>query len=160
MATIRKDAPGFNNVQFQFADVELIFPGNRTFTQVNKLAYSVKVAREEARGTSPLPQGVTRGQYTYECSLSINRAFRQDFVNLVDSSGQGLFETFIVMTASYAHPQKNAVETDTLYIMINELNFDTSAGPAVQTLDIPCYCGYIQLNSGGNFIVQDASFTY
>jgi hypothetical protein len=156
MAMLRRFAPGFNNVQYQFADIELKFPGDRLFTQVTKISYSAKVAREEARGTSPLPQGVTRGALSYECSFAINRAFRDDFRIACTVPGKGIFEGFIIIVASFVHPEKVNVETDTLYIMVNEWNFDSSTGPAVLSMDIPCYCGYIEFGSGGKIIPQFA----
>lgn len=153
---IRRFAPGFNNVQYQFADMEAKFPGDRLFTQFTKISYSAKVAREEARGTSPLPQGVTRGALSYEASFSINRSFRDQFRQAATIPGRGLFEGFFVLTVSFAHPEAQIVETDTLYIMINEWNFDSSTGPAVLSLDVPCYCGFIEFGSGGKIIPQFA----
>lgn len=153
---IRRFAPAFNNVQYQHADIEAKFPGDRLFTQFTKIGYSAKVAREEARGTSPLPQGVTRGALSYECSLAINRASREAFRQAATVPGKGLFEGFFVLTVSFVHPEANTTETDTLYVIINEWNFDSSTGPAVLQLDVPCYCGYIEFGSGGKIIPQFA----
>lgn len=155
-AQIRRFGPGFNNVQLQHGDIEVKFPGDKLFTQVTKVSYSIKVAREEARGTSPLPQGVTRGALSYEASFSINRAAREDWRLAAQIPDKGMFETFFVMTVSFVHPEWNRVETDTLYLLQNEWNFDSSTGPAVLQMDIPCYCGFIELGSGGKIIPQFA----
>jgi len=152
----RRFAPGFNNVQYQHADIEAKFPGDRLFTQFTKISYSAKVSREEARGTSPLPQGVTRGALSYEASFSINRAARDAFRQVASIPGKGMFEGFIVITVSFVHPEAAVVETDTLYVIVNEWNFDSSTGPAVLGMDIPCYCGYIEFGSGGKIIPQFA----
>ncbi len=152
---IRRFAPGFNNVQLQFADIEARLPGG-VFSQFTKISYSAKTAREEARGISPLPQGVTRGALSYECSLSINRSFREEFRIAAQVPGLGLFEGFFPLIVSFNHPQWNRVETDTLYIMVNEWNFDSSTGPAVLGMDVPCYCGFIDFGSGGKIIPQFA----
>lgn len=145
---IRYQGPGFNNVQTQHADVELRLPGG-IFDQVTKIAYSAKVAREEARGTSILGQGFTRGALTFEASMSINRAFRQEFVNAIARPPKGFFEGFFPIIVTLNHPDWDRVETDTLYCAVAEFNFDSSSGPAVHTLDIPLTCAYIVFQSNG-----------
>jgi len=148
---IRNQGPGFNNVQTQHADIELRLPGG-IFDQVTKIAYSAKVAREEARGTSILGQGFTRGALTFEASMAINRAFRQEFVNAISRPPKGFFEGFFPIIVTFAHPDWDRVETDTLYCAVAEFNFDSSAGPAVHSLDIPLTCAYIDFKSNGNVL--------
>lgn len=152
---IRRSAPQFNSVQLQYADAEMRLPGG-VFSQVTKIGYSAKIAREEARGTSRQPQGATRGVFTYEATLAINRSFRQEFINACEpSNGQDPFSVPFPIIVSFNHPQWDRVETDTLYVILNEFNFDSSPGPAVLSLDIPCYCGYIEFASGGKVIQLD-----
>lgn len=150
---IRNLGPGFNNVQTQHADVEVRLPGG-VFDQVTKIAYSAKVAREEARGTSILGQGFTRGQLTYEASMAINRSFRQEFVNAISRPPKGIFEGFFPIVVTLSHPDWDRAETDTLYCAIAEFNFDSSSGPAVHTLDIPLTCAFIQFKSNGLILPQ------
>lgn len=150
---IRNQGPGFNNVQTQHADVELRLPGG-IFDQVTKIAYSAKVAREEARGTSILGQGFTRGALTFEASMSINRAFRQEFVDAISRPPKGIFEGFFPIVVTLSHPDWDRAETDTLYCALAELNFDSSSGPAVHTLDIPLTCAFIQFKSNGIILPQ------
>jgi len=145
---IRNQGPGFNNVQTQHADIELRLPGG-IFNQVTKIAYSAKVAREEARGTSFLGQGFTRGALTFEASMAINRSFRQEFVNAIARPPKGFFEGFFPIIVTFNHPDWDRVETDTLYCAVAEFNFDSSSGPAVHTLDIPLTCAYIVFQSNG-----------
>ncbi len=152
---IRRSAPQFNSIQLQYADAELRLPGG-VFSQVTKIGYSAKIAREEARGTSRQPQGATRGVFTYEASLAINRSFRQEFLNACQSSdGNDPFSVAFPVIVSFNHPQWDRVETDTVYLILNELNFDSSPGPAVLSNDIPCYCAYIEFSSGGKIITLD-----
>lgn len=152
---VRRFAPGFGNVQLQHADLDIALPGGH-FTQVTKIAYSAKKAVEEARGTSPLPQGVTRGALSYEASFSINRSFREEFRRLASVPGRGFLEGFFPCVISFLHPDWNKVESDTLYIMVTEWGFDSSSGPAVHQLNVPCYCGYIEFKSGGKVLPQFA----
>lgn len=148
---IRNQGPGFNNVQTQHADIELRLPGG-IFDQITKITYSAKVAREEARGTSILGQGFTRGALTFEASMAINRAFRQEFVNALSRPPKGFFEGFFPIIVTLNHPDWDRVETDTLYCAVAEFNFDSSSGPAVHTLDVPLTCAYIQFKSGGKIL--------
>ncbi len=150
---IRNWGPGFNNVQTQHADVEVRLPGG-VFDQVTKIAYSAKVAREEARGTSILGQGFTRGQLTYEASMAINRSFRQEFVNAISRPPKGIFEGFFPIVVTLSHPDWDRAETDTLYCAVAEFNFDSSSGPAVHTLDVPLTCAFIQFKSNGLILPQ------
>lgn len=155
MALLRRSAPQFGSVQLQYADAELRLPGG-IFSQVTKIGYSAKIAREEARGLSRQPMGNTRGVFTYDLSLAINRSFRTEFLNACQTANpdNDPFSVPFPIIVSFNHPQWDRVETDTVFCVLNELNFDSSPGPAVLSLDIPCYCPYINFGSGGSTIIS------
>lgn len=138
---VRKFAPQFGAVQTQHADLEIVFP-NGIFMNVTEISYAAKNSPEEARGTSKLSMGVTDGELKYECSMTIHRSFRDALRRAAMVPGKGLFEGFFTMTVSTAHADWG-VETDTLACKITEWNFSSSAGPAVQLVTVPMYCGYI-----------------
>jgi len=157
MATVtrRPFAPQFATVQTQHADIEARFPGG-IFANFTALSYSAKNSPEEARGASPLPFGVTRGELKYEASLTIHRTFRWEFRKAATVPGKGVFEGFFPLIVSLSHPDWDRVETDTLYVKVNEWNFTSNAGPAVHMLEIPLYCGYIDFGSQQGIIPQFA----
>ena len=70
--------------------------------------------------------------------------------------GKGVFEGFFPLIVSLSHPDWDRVETDTLYVKVNEWNFNSNAGPAVHMLEIPLYCGYIDFGSQQGIIPQFA----
>ncbi len=155
----RRQAPSFKNVQLQHADVEIKLPGGTGFTAVTEIGYSSKVInRTEYRGVAPVAGGVTRGGLQYSANLAIHRAARFQFQQAVmaEPFSRGMFDTYFPIIVSFNHPDWDRVETDTLYVMVDEWGFKSSAGPSVQSLDIPLYCAYIAFSSGGRVESQAA----
>lgn len=148
---VRRYAPGFTTVQLQHADVEVGLPGG-IFTNVSEISYNAKVInRVEYRGVAPVAGGVTRGGLQYSASMTIQRALRFEFQTLAlsDPSSRAVFDTYFPIKVSFNHPQWDRVETDTLYVMIEEWDWTSSAGASVQMLKIPLYCARIIFSSGG-----------
>lgn len=155
IATRRPFAPQFATVQTQHADLEARFPGG-IFSNFTSISYSAKNSPEEARGASPLPFGVTRGDLKYEASLTIHRTFRTEFRKAATVPGRGIFEGFFPLIVSLSHPEWDRVETDTLYVKVTEWNFTSSTGATPHTLEVPLYCGYIDFGSAQGIIPQFA----
>ncbi len=151
--TVRRFAPQFSTVQTQHADVEARLPGG-IFQNFTALSYKATNTNEEARGASPLPMGITRGEMKYEASITIHRTFRDEFRRAATVQGKGLFEGFFPLIVSLTHPDWDRVETDTLYVKVTEWAFDTNAGPAVHVMQVPMYCGFIDFGTKNGIMSQ------
>lgn len=152
---VRRFAPQFATVQTQHADVEARLPGG-IFQNFTALSYKATNTNEEARGASPLPFGITRGEMKYEASISIHRTFRDEFRRAATVPGKGLFEGFFPLIVSLTHPDWDRVETDTLYVKVTEWGFDTNSGPAVHVMPVPMYCGFIDFGTKEGIMAQFA----
>lgn len=155
MIAVRRFAPQFATVQTQHADVEARLPGG-IFQNFTALSYKATNTNEEARGASPLPFGITRGEMKYEASISIHRTFRDEFRRAATVPGKGLFEGFFPLIVSLTHPDWDRVETDTLYVKVTEWGFDTNSGPAVHVMPVPMYCGFIDFGTKEGIMAQFA----
>ena len=138
-AVVQKYPPRFNSLQLQFANMALSFGGTTYFTNLSEVAYSDTCEKGEARGISPLPMGVTQGEYKAQGSFSVHLIAWPDLQKILASQspdGNSIYDAMFDISIQWAakaspgQPQP-AVQTHVLQsCFITGTDLSSSAGNA------------------------------
>ena len=154
-AVVQKYPPRFNSLQLQFANMALSFGGTTYFTNLSEVAYSDTCEKGEARGISPLPMGVTQGEYKAQGSFSVHLIAWPDLQKILASQspdGNSIYDAMFDISIQWAakaspgQPQP-AVQTHVLQsCFITGTDLSSSAGNAPVMVKCTLYVPYISWN--------------
>lgn len=148
MATIVKsyDIPTKNDRQLQFASITLNVNGNQ-FTRATEISYEWTLDVGEARGLSPFPMGTTVGEYKCSGSITVQRIYREQFVEFIRQGSTGFADKVFNVEVTTQEFEVPNVETDFLQgCRLTGGSQDYSTGNAVLLTRFPLYIAIIYPN--------------
>ncbi len=98
------------------------------FPWISAVSYTMTMDPGESRGTSPFPTGVTLGEAKANASVTVNRLYREAFLDLIDPNKSGPFDKFFHLQVAYQEFGWASVEMDEFDARITEIGSDSSAG--------------------------------
>lgn len=137
--------PTMNSRQLQFASIDFNVRGV-LFPWIGEVSYDQNLDPGEARGTSPLPMGVTLGELKANASISVQRIYREQFLNRIEKGVPGFMDKFFPIAVQYKEIGWPQVETDSFIARITGTGHDYSAGNGVLMVKFPLYTPFIILN--------------
>jgi hypothetical protein len=105
-----------NGNEYGWSSVEFTAPGAGILDGVTALDYNDKLEPGLTRGTSAVPRGVTRGQWSGAGSVEM---LRLDYDRWILALGPGFSEIDLVCNASYFEAALG-VKTDTIFCRLTE----------------------------------------
>jgi len=128
--------------RFSFARIELEVDGT-IITSISEISYSDTLEPGVARGTSPVAEGETIGEYEAEASITFAKEAKAQLIGLL---GNGFMTKSFDITVTYSVPGEDTVSDRLLNCRIKGNENSHSSGADALNEATPLYVRYIRWN--------------
>jgi hypothetical protein len=139
--------PIINGRRFDFTSVELFINGVPIIGRaISSIAYSDSLEPGVVRGASALPIGLTRGEYSAECTIEMPKEEAKDFLGALaaTSVGLGYMEARFEVQVAYSEAPVGATRRDLLNgCRVKRVDESHSRGTDGLTVRLECFVQYI-----------------
>lgn len=116
------------------------------FPWIGEISYEMTLDPGEARGTSPYPMGVTMGELKANASVTIQRVYRERFINIFEQGVPGFMTKFAPIQVVTQEQGLPTVEIDSFDARITGTSHDFSAGNNALMTKFPLYVPFVKIN--------------